>query len=141
MNKSLIAAPFAAPIAAAFATLLLSACVVAPHGRGPGVGIGIGISVPTLPLVVELGSDPYYVHGGYTYFYDNDRWRYANSRSGPWVDLPRSHYPRETRYRGRQDGRDRDRDRDGVPNRRDRDRDGDGVPNRRDSEPDNPRRN
>ena len=35
---------------------------------------------------------------------------------------------------------DRDRDRDGVPNRADRDRDGDGVSNRRDSRPDNPRR-
>jgi hypothetical protein len=127
MNQSLIAAPLFA--------LLLSACVVAPPGRG-GVGVGIGVTVPTLPLIVELGSDPYYVHGGYTYHYYNDRWRYANSRSGPWVDLPRSHYPRETRYRGRQDGRDRDRD--GSPSRRDRD--GDGVPNRRDSAPDNPRR-
>ncbi len=116
MNKSLIAAPLAA--------LLLSACVVAPHGRGYGAGVGIGVSVPTLPLVVELGSDPYYYHGGYTYYYNNDRWRYADSRNGPWVELPRSHYPRETRYRGRQD----------------RDRDGDGVPNRRDPAPDNPRR-
>lgn len=132
MNKIFIAAPLAA--------LLLSACVVAPPGRGGrvGVGVGIGISVPTLPLIVELGSDPYYSHGGYTYFYDNDRWRYSESRAGPWLDLPRSHYPRETRFRGR-DGRDRDRD--GIPNRRDRDRDGDGVPNRRDSAPDNPRRN
>ena len=129
MNKSLIVAPLAA--------LLLSACVVAPHGRGHavGVGVGIGIAVPTLPLVVELGSDPYYYQGGYTYYYDNDRWRYADSRNGPWVDLPRSHYPRETRYRGRHD-----RDRDGIPNSRDRDRDGDGVPNRRDPAPDNPRR-
>jgi hypothetical protein len=133
MNKSLIAAPLVA--------LLLSACVVAPPGRGPGVGIGIGLSVPALPLVVELGSDPYYSHGGYTYYYDNDRWRYADSRAGPWVDLPRSLYPRETRFRGRQDGRDRDRDRDGIPNSRDRDRDGDNVPDRRDSAPNDPRRN
>ncbi len=131
MNKSWIAAPLAA--------LLLSACVVAPPGRGHGVGIGIGITVPALPLVVELGSEPYYTHGGYTYFYDNNRWRYADSRAGPWVDLPRSHYPRETRYRGRPGGRDQDRD--GTPNHRDRDRDGDGVPNRRDGAPDNPRRN
>ena len=36
--------------------------------------------------------------------------------------------------------RDRDRDRDGIPNRRDRDRDGDGVPNRYDARPDNPNR-
>jgi hypothetical protein len=35
---------------------------------------------------------------------------------------------------------DRDRDRDGVPNRYDRDRDNDGVPNRYDSRPNNPYR-
>ena len=34
----------------------------------------------------------------------------------------------------------RDRDRDGVPDRVDRDRDGDGVRNSRDRYPDNPRR-
>lgn len=34
----------------------------------------------------------------------------------------------------------RDRDRDGIPDRMDRDRDGDGVPNRYDRRPDNPRR-
>ena len=34
---------------------------------------------------------------------------------------------------------DRDRDRDGVPNRYDRDRDNDGVRNERDHRPDNPR--
>jgi hypothetical protein len=37
-------------------------------------------------------------------------------------------------------GRNRDRDRDGVPDRYDRDRDGDGVPNRRDAYPGDPRR-
>ncbi len=103
MFRTLVAAPLAA--------LLLSACVVEPIGRGDyGVGVGVGISVaPALPLVVELGPDPYYDQGGYIYYYDSGRWRYANSRSGPWVDLPRSHYPRETRFRDRNDGRDRDR--------------------------------
>lgn len=108
MFKTLVAVPLAA--------LLLGACVVEPIGRGDGggygYGVGVGISVaPALPLVVELGPDPYYDQGGYTYFYDSGRWRYANSRSGPWVDLPRSHYPRETRFRDRSDGHDRDRDR------------------------------
>ncbi len=112
MRKSLFALPLAA--------LLLGACVVSPEGRGPGVGVSVGIAVPALPLIVELGSDGYYSQGGYTYFYDNNRWRYASSRSGPWVDLPRSHYPRETRYRGRSDRRDRDDDR---YDDRDRDRD------------------
>lgn len=45
------------------------------------------------------------------------------------------HRTDEGTYRG-----DRDRDRDGVPNRVDRDRDGDGVPNRIDNRPDNPNR-
>jgi hypothetical protein len=35
---------------------------------------------------------------------------------------------------------ERDRDRDGIPNRADRDRDGDGVRNRNDSRPNNPGR-
>jgi len=54
---------------------------------------------------------------------------------------------REGRYvfeRGRWDrerfAENRDRDRDGIPNRFDRDRDGDGVPNRYDRAPDNPHR-
>jgi hypothetical protein len=41
---------------------------------------------------------------------------------------------------GRQYQGNRDRDRDGIPNRMDRDRDGDGVPNRQDRRPDDPRR-
>ena len=54
---------------------------------------------------------PTYIYGGSTHYRD-----------------------RGTRYR------DRDRDRDGVPNRYDRDRDGDGVANRRDAYPNDPRR-
>ena len=113
MRKSLLILPVAA--------LLLSACVVSPDGRGPGVGVSVGIAVPALPLIVELGSDGYYAQGGYTYYYDNSRWRYATSRSGPWTELPRSHYPRETRYRDR----DRDRDRDRSDGRDGDHRDGD----------------
>ena len=74
--------------------LLLTGCLVAPR-RGGGVEV-----LPVLPAVVELDVEPYYVYGGYYYSYSNDRWFYATSRSGPWVDLPRSHWPRETRRRG-----------------------------------------
>jgi len=42
------------------------------------------------------------------------------------------------RYDGTRSNRDRDRD--GVPNRADRDRDGDGVRNSQDRRPDDPRR-
>ncbi len=104
MNKSILAASLAA--------LALGACVVAPVGHGPDVSVGIGIAVPALPLVVELGTDPYFYQGGYTYYYDNTRWRYSESRSGPWRDLPRSHYPKETRKKDRSDDRDQDRGRD-----------------------------
>lgn len=118
---------FVPPLAA----LLLSACVVAPVGRGPGVGVAVGVAVPALPLIVELGSDGIYVQGGYVYVYDHDRWRYAQSRSGPWFDLPRSHYPRETRFKGRADPRDRERDRGRDRDRdRDRERDKDRGPDR-----------
>ena len=44
---------------------------------------------------------------------------------------------RDRGYRGQGE---RDRDRDGVPDRADRDRDGDGVRNSRDRRPDDPRR-
>jgi hypothetical protein len=103
MFRSLILAPLTA--------LLLSACVVAPAGPGGGITVA-----PALPLIVELDAEPYYYQSGYHYYYDNGSWRYSNSRSGPWVDLPRSHYPKETRFKGRheerggghdQDGRDR----------------------------------
>ena len=100
MYRTLIVAPLMA--------LLLSACVVAPADhRGPGM-----VVVPALPLIVELGTEPYYYQGGYHYHYDNNGWRYSNSRSGPWTDLPRTHYPKETRFKGRADGRSEDHDRD-----------------------------
>ena len=102
------------------AALLLSACVVAPPGRGSAV-----VVAPALPVVVELGVEPFYFYGGFNYYYAKNRWSYSRSRSGPWVELPRSHYPRETRLRGSDDRRDDNRDRrDRDGRRRDRDRDG-----------------
>ena len=92
MFKTLVVAPLAA--------FLLSACVVAPADHGPGV-----VLAPALPLIVELDVEPFYYQRGYHYYYSNNSWRYSNSRSGPWTDLPRSHYPKETRFAGRGDGR------------------------------------
>jgi len=103
MFRKLMIAPLAA--------LALSACVLVPADRGPGM-----VFAPALPAVVELGAEPYYYQRGYYYYYDNSRWRYSRSRSGPWTDLPRSHYPKETRFRGRDDRRGGDQDQD----RRDR---------------------
>ncbi len=75
---------------------ILTSCVVA-HRRGGGVEI-----IPILPAVLELDVDqPYYTQDGYYYYYTNDRWQYSRSRSGPWAELPRSHWPHETRWRGR----------------------------------------
>lgn len=73
---------------------ILTGCVVAGR-RGGGVEV-----IPILPTVVELDVDGYYTYGGYHYFYDNDRWYYSTSRVGARVELPRSHWPRETRRRG-----------------------------------------
>lgn len=97
-------------IAAPLLAILLTACVVAPADRG--YGYGQVVVAPALPLVVEIGPEPYYFYGGFHYFYHDDRWSYSRSRSGPWSDLPRSHYPREIRRRGGFDGPGRGPDRD-----------------------------
>lgn len=97
MYKILLFAPLTA--------LLLSACIVVPAEHGSGM-----VVVPPLPVIVELDVEPYYYQRGYYYFYDNNHWRYSNSRSGPWTDLPRGHYPKETRFKGHPDGRGREQD-------------------------------
>lgn len=61
------------------------------------------------------------------YYYNEPTWA---ERDGRWE------MTRGTWIRG-----NRDKDRDGVPNRMDRDKDGDGVRNRDDSRPNNPNRN
>lgn len=94
MYRMLIVAPLTA--------LLLTACIVAPADRGHGL-----VVAPALPLIVELGAEPYYYHSGYYYYYNNNRWSYSNARSGPWTDLPRSHYPKEIRFQGGADDRGR----------------------------------
>lgn len=86
--------------------LLLSACVVAPNHRG-----GLDI-IPILPTIVEVDSDNYYAHGGYHYFHTNDRWYYASTRGGERRELPRSHWPKETRRRDEGHRRDGDHGRD-----------------------------
>ena len=92
---------------ALLAALLLTACVVAPAGRGPAY-----VVAPALPLIVELGAEPYYYHSGFYYYYHGNRWSYSHSRKGPWRALPRDRYPREVRHRGRGDRHDNGRGRD-----------------------------
>ena len=82
--------------------LLVNACVLVPADNGYGM-----VLAPALPSIVELGLEPYYYQRGYYYYYNNSRWRYSHSRSGPWSDLPRNRYPRETRFKGRDGRRDR----------------------------------
>lgn len=108
MYKMLLVAPLMA--------LLLSACLIAPAGRGSA-----RVVAPPLPLIVELDVEPYFYQSGYYYYYDNNRWRYSNSRSGPWADLPRSHYPKRTKFKSRDDRGNRDNDDNGRDDdRRDR---------------------
>jgi hypothetical protein len=83
-------------IAALLASYTFTGCVVAP---GPPDYYGEEIA-PPLPTIVELGDDPYYFHDGYHYRYQNEHWHYARERSGPWRELPRSHWPREVRHSG-----------------------------------------
>ncbi len=77
-----------------FALSTLTACIVSPGPPGYG-----GVVVSPLPSVIVLGSDPYYYQNGYYYYYNNNAWSYSKSRSGPWTDLPRSHWPKEVRHR------------------------------------------
>ena len=92
------------------AGFISAGCLMVPGPRG-GVSI-----VPILPPVVVLGPEPYYVQGEYYYYYRDNGWYYSRSRGGPWLNLPRDHYPREVRYR--HEGGDRDEGR--YPERHDR---------------------
>jgi hypothetical protein len=85
-------------LAACLATTLLTACAVVPVGPP---GRERMMVVPFLPPLVVLETEPYYFYSGFHYFYRDSHWFYSRSRSGPWVDLPRDHYPREVRFRGR----------------------------------------
>jgi hypothetical protein len=87
-----------------FAVFMLTACVVSPSPQGYD-----GVTVSPLPAIVVLDADSYYHQGGYYYYYQNNNWSYSTSRNGPWMQLPRSHWPTEVRYRDRYDDRDRDR--------------------------------
>ncbi len=80
--------------------LMVTACII-PTGRG-----GFVVVPPPLPPIVEIGPDPYYYQQGYHYQYrDSDHsWYYSHDRSGPWSPLPRDHYPRETRFKGKGEG-------------------------------------
>ncbi|MEN6320525.1 MAG: hypothetical protein ABFD82_17445 [Syntrophaceae bacterium] len=95
-----------------FAVFLCVSCVATVGPYGTSVTIA-----PPLPFVVEL-ADPYYVYGGYYYYYHYDRWYYSQSQNGPWIDLPRDHYPGEVRYKpNRLPDRDRGYERDMRPDR------------------------
>jgi hypothetical protein len=77
---------------------LLMACTVMAMGRRPP-SVGVVVTIPALPSIVVMEQEPYYYHQGYHYHYTNDRWYYSKSKSGPWIDLPRSHYAKEVKYK------------------------------------------
>lgn len=93
--------------AGVLAPLMLTGCLMVREPRGGGSVV----LVPVLPSIVVLGPEPYYEHSGYHYYYRNDGWAYSRSRSGPWTDLPRDHYPREIRYKDGGPKRDKERNR------------------------------
>jgi hypothetical protein len=65
----------------------------------PGPGGRPVLVVPPLPYLVELGVEPYYFYEGFHYHFLNNVWYYAHERGGPWMKLPRGHYPKEVRYK------------------------------------------
>lgn len=105
---------------------LLTACTVTPVGRR-GYGPDRVVIAPFLPSIVVLEAEPYYFQSGFYYYYNDNRWFYSQSKNGPWADLPRDRYPKETRFKGRDWRQDRDRDHDnrgrGDRDHDDRDRD------------------
>ena len=88
---------------------LLMACTVMAMGRR-GSGVDVVVTIPVLPSIVVMEQEPYYYHQGYHYHYTNDRWYYSNSKSGPWTDLPRSHYAKEVKHKKKHWKYDKDRD-------------------------------
>lgn len=98
--------------AALVAASLLAACAVVPAGRYRHHGPNGVVVVPYLPSIVVLGVEPFYFQDGFYYHYDRGHWSYSRSKKGPWADLPRDHYPKEVRFKGRGGRHDRDRDRD-----------------------------
>lgn len=84
-------------VVALISAFLFTGCAVGFLGGPRG---GRMVVVPVLPAIVELDADNYYYQEGYYYVYRDNIWLYAESRQGPWVRLPRNHYPREVHYRG-----------------------------------------
>jgi hypothetical protein len=84
-------------IVALISAFLVTGCTVGFIGGHHG---GNMVIVPALPVTVELDADQYYYQNGYYYNYQGNVWLYSESRQGPWLQLPRSHYPREVHYRG-----------------------------------------
>ncbi len=100
---------------------MLTAGTATSMSRRPP-SVGVRVSIPLLPPVVVLEDEPYYVQDGYYYHYNDNRWFYSRSKQGPWTDLPRSHYPKEVKFKQRNKEQTRDRDRNDR-GRNDRDRD------------------
>lgn len=106
--------------AALLSALILTGCVVATGDRDHDV-----VVAPALPMIVEFDVEPIYFYRGFYYHYnEHDHiWRYSRYERGPWNNLPRDRYPKEVRYKHRDDrGGDHHRERD---HDRDHDRDND----------------
>ncbi len=95
---------------------------------------------------VWIAERPGYVYTPHNWYQRDGRWYLEQgrwNRGDHRGDRRYSYHDgrrRDSDRDGVPDRYDRDRDNDGVPNHYDRDRDGDGVPNEYDRRPDNPRR-
>lgn len=98
MNRSTIPALLML-ISSAF---LFSGCAVPANGHysDPYYSSNV-VVVPALPYTVNLYERPYYNYRGYYYFYDHQHWYYSKTKGGNWIALPRTHWPRDTRWKGR----------------------------------------
>lgn len=139
MKKSFGAA---AGLIAAVTLMLTAAPAMARVNIDLNIGVPGGYAQPgpvhVHPSPVYVQPPPVYVHPRPGYV--EPRPVYVHPRPG-YMEQQHHRDWRERQWHQQQMMRSqRDRDRDGIPNRVDRDRDGDGIPNWHDKRPNNPYR-
>jgi len=62
------------------------------------------VIVPPLPMTVALDDRGQYYQDGYYYHHRGRAWVYSESDHGPWMRLPRNHYPKNFHYKNHDHG-------------------------------------
>jgi hypothetical protein len=57
------------------------------------------VIAPPLPPIVEIEAGLHFLHDGFYYFIEDGVWFYADRPDGLKLKLPKSHYPKEVKYK------------------------------------------